>query len=211
VNPADCPFKPGTPEWKDWQAEAIRAESRTRHETGEYGVTPEAKQAAGLAATETVRGNQLRGGRRLDSYAEPWRTEIVEALQQPRPMFDPLMCPWCHRRYIQRAAHSKHVARCGHWSRIDSPEYTSGDYVPLVASGPWRIVGSVASDEALEQWAQEDDEARRTRARLVDRYGADIVRAVAIRLGSKKHPAVGEALEVLAIVEAHGWRPPEPT
>lgn len=218
MNPADCPHRPGTDEWKAWQHEALTAETERRaapaaegrrHDAGGYGATDDEKVAAGVAPGPP----QFRrsGSMPLNEIAEPWRSRVVKALETttppPRRPLQELECPWCFKAYKRRHAFEKHVPGCSSWRRVDAPMYQSGDYVPLVAPRPWRIVGYASTAQAEERWAAAAADRRREEAVLVERFGVDVVRAVAVQLGSKRFPNVTGALRVLQLVEGHGWQP----
>lgn len=208
---SDCPHRPGTPEWKQWQAKWVRAESQRRSQAGEYGATAEDKVAAGLPATETVKGNgEFFGYRRLSDFAEPWRSQIEKRLRIP-PEAKPLQCPWCRKQYKRQTAFTRHKGLCNHPNNPRSDLYTSGDCVPLVGTrnGRWEIVGYDSTPQRYERWRAEAEEGRRQAQAMLERFGREAVEAVAVAVGSRKNPARGLALGALAAAEKHGWRPPE--
>lgn len=202
---ADCPHRPGSPEWKAWQREYVAAEANRRHEAGEYGATADEKAAAGLAPTETKRQNGW--WRPLSEIAEPWRSKIVEQLRVP-PEAKPLQCPWCRRQYKRPHAHAKHVAGCESFMRLDSPQYADGWYEPLVAPRPWRIVGQFPTAKQQAKW----DEAERARLAEAERVrsalGPEALAALAKALKADTWFDVGpdaEALAVAAKLRTLGW------
>lgn len=216
MNITDCPHRPGTDEWKAWQRAALTAEAERRgtaaaagrrHDEGGYGATDDEKTAAGV----TPGTSKWSGDQPLDAIAEPWRARVIKALETPPPPRQPLQdldCPWCRRRYKRRHSFEAHVPKCPSPRHIHAPMYENGDYVPRVASRPWRIVGYDATRAAQERWAAEEEERRRKVAELIARFGDDIVQSLAIKLGSKKYPDTAAALRVLLLVEEHGWHPP---
>lgn len=199
---ADCPHRPGTPEWTEWQRQWIGVETRRRQATGTVGVTRAEKVAAGLADADTRQGGRSdRYGRALSQYPEPWRTVVVEPMRS-WAFAGPLQCHWCAKPYKTDRGARRHMAGC--WLNPGCDLYASGEWEPIVdVTG--RITGRVATNSGRSEWR--DRHAARAVANddLAGRLGHDAIDAVAKALtnqGTREY----RALRLLARLEAAGWK-----
>lgn len=199
---ADCPHRPGTPEWAEWQRQWIGAEGRRRQATGTAGATRAEKVAAGLADADTHMGRDSdRYGRPLSQYPEPWRTALVEHMRS-RALAGPLRCHWCARPYKTDRGARRHSAGC--WLNPDCDLYVTGEWEPIVDLDG-RITGRTATDSGRSEWATRRAASEAARSDLADRFGRDAVVAVAKALtnqGTREY----RALRLLARLEAAGWK-----
>lgn len=199
---ADCPHRPGTPEWSKWQKQFVRTEWDHRSKSGTTGATREDKVAAGLADAPTHLSRDY--GRKLSDYPEPWRTEIERKMRVP-PKAEPLQCPWCRRQYKREKAFYAHQCRV---MRPDHPDVVNGLWEPYVDSHG-RITGGEATLKQHRQWAEKARAAEQQRTGRVERYGAISVETAGRLMGTRRNPDTPGALHLLAELERLGWTPPK--